>query len=189
MTSQVTTTPPAADLETLRTSGSCLPHRELRISEDGEILVRGGTLFAGYVERDHLRQPFDAEGWYHTGDLGTLDERGNLIVSGRRDNLFISGGENIQPEEIEWHLGQLPGVEQVVVVPVPDAEFGNRPAAFIRSSNAGSEADYRAALEAVLPRFKVPCAFLPLDDGANGERLKIDRGALTARAAALTGRA
>lgn len=189
MTSQVTTTPPGADLDALRTSGSCLPYRELRISEDGEILVRGRTRFLGYVEREHLHQPFDAEGWYHTGDLGTLDERGNLVVSGRQDNMFISGGENIQPEEIEWHLGQLTGVEQAVVVPVPDAEFGFRPVAFIRSYNAGEEIDYRAALESVLPRFKVPYAIFPLEDEQAGERMKVDRRALAARAATLTGRA
>ena len=133
MASQVTTTPPGASLEELRTAGRVLPDREVSISERGEILVRGETLFAGYVEGEELDRPLDAEGWFHTGDLGELDEDGYLRVGGRVDNLFISGGENVQPEEIEEALCRLEGVDEAVVVPVPDEEFGARPVAFVRS--------------------------------------------------------
>ena len=112
MASQVTTTPPGASPGELRTAGRVLPGREVSISGGGEILVRGETLFAGYVDGEKVDRPLDADGWFHTGDLGDLDEDGYLRVLGRSDNLFISGGENIQPEEIEEALCSLEGVER-----------------------------------------------------------------------------
>ena len=86
---------------------------------------------SGYVDGEELDRPLDEEGWFHQR-LGELDESGYLRVGGRLDNLFISGGENVQPEEIEEALCRLNGVDEAVVVPVPDEEFGARPVAFIR---------------------------------------------------------
>src|SRR5215208_5937780 len=154
MASQVTTTPPDASLEELRTDGRVLPNREVSISERGEIMVRGETLFAGYVKGEELDRPLNQEGWFHTGDLGELGEGGYLRVGGRIDNLFISGGENVQPEEIEEALCRLEGVDEAVVVPVPDEEFGARPVAFVRTD--GGVRDLSRELESVLPRFKIP---------------------------------
>jgi o-succinylbenzoate---CoA ligase len=174
MASQVTTTPPGASHEELRTSGRPLPHREVGISSDGEILVRGETLFAGYVEGAAIDRPLDADGWFHTGDLGGLSENGYLGVMGRKDNLFVSGGENIQPEEIEEALSNLEGVEEAVVVPIPDPEFGTRPVAFVRMPDATVEGEMLTrALEAVLPRFKIPVAFhgWPEEGGLGGMKL------------------
>jgi O-succinylbenzoic acid--CoA ligase len=180
MASQVTTTPPGALPEQLHTAGRPLPKREVSISESGEILVRGETLFAGYVEGEELDRPLDAEGWFHTGDLGELDESGYLRVGGRMDNLFISGGENVQPEEIEEALCCLEGIDEAVVVPVPDEEFGARPVAFVRAS--GREAEELAQeLEPVLPRFKIPISFYPWPKEARGG-MKVDRAALGKRA-------
>jgi o-succinylbenzoate---CoA ligase len=180
MASQVTTTPPGASLEELRTAGRVLPAREVSISERGEILVRGETLFAGYAEGEELDRPVDAEGWFHTRDLGELDESGYLWVAGRMDNLFISGGENVQPEEIEEALCRLEGIDEAVVVPVPDEEFGARPVAFVRAS--GREAEELAQeLESVLPRFKIPISFYPWPKEARGG-MKVDRAALGKRA-------
>ncbi len=176
MASQVTTTPPGASPDVLRTSGKVLPYRELAISEEGEILVRGETLFAGYVgENGEVERPLDSEGWFHTRDIGELDEEGCLRVTGRRDNMFISGGENIQPEEIEAALCRLGGVEQAVVVPVPDEEFGERPVAFVRTADGEVSAERLAgALGEVLPRFKIPVAFYGWpEDAASG--MKVDR--------------
>ena len=187
MASQVTTTPPDASREDLRTAGHLLPHRRLRIAEDGELLVAGETLFAGYLQHGLVRRLQDADGWFHTGDLGALDARGRLRVTGRKDHLFISGGENIQPEEIERALGQLHGVVQAVVVPVPDAEFGQRPVAFVRGARGGSVLGGLAEqLEEVLPRFKIPDAFYPWPEEPE-KGMKTDRAALRARARALCG--
>ena len=85
------------------TSGEVLPYRQLRLSGDNEILVRGETLSAGYFDQGRIKSIVDSDGWYHTGDLGSL-ESGQLKVIGRIDNMLISGGENIHPEEIEQAL-------------------------------------------------------------------------------------
>jgi o-succinylbenzoate---CoA ligase len=179
MASQVTATPPGASPEELRTAGRVLPNSEVSISESGEILVRGETLFAGYAEGEELHRPVDAEGWFHTRDLGGLDENGNLHVRGRMDNLFISGGENVQPEEIEAALCRLEQIDEAVVVPVPDEEFGARPVAFVRTE--GEVRDLSRELEAVLPRFKIPISFHPWPEETPGG-MKADRAALGERA-------
>ncbi len=110
--------------------GKPLPGRELKLV-DGEICVRGATLFSGYYRAGHLESALDAEGWFHTGDLGELTATGELLVLGRRDNRFICGGENIQPELIEQALLQHDAVQQALVVPLADAEWGMVPVAFI----------------------------------------------------------
>jgi O-succinylbenzoic acid--CoA ligase len=183
MASQVTATPPGASRKELHTSGRPLPHREVGISGDGEILVRGETLFAGYVAGGAKDRPLDADGWFHTGDLGELSENGYLRVLGRKDNLFVSGGENIQPEEIEEALSSLEGVEESVVVPFPDPEFGARPVAFVRMAGGMVDGEKLArALERVLPGFKIPVAFhgWPEDAGLGG--MKVDRSFFRERA-------
>lgn len=176
MASQVTTTPPDASRPALHTSGRVLPHREVSVAEDGEILVRGDTLFAGYVAGDGVDRRLDDEGWFHTKDLGELDPEGYLRVTGRRDNQFISGGENVQPEEIEAALCRVEGVEEAVVVPVSDEEFGERPVAFVRAPG-GLPAGLEKSLEPVLPRFKIPVAFHEWPEFAGLEGMKPDRAA------------
>ena len=177
MSSQVTTTPRGASRETLRTSGRALPHREIAVAEDGEILVRGETLFAGYLWEDGLNRPLDEAGWFHTNDLGELDAAGLLRVTGRRDNQFVSGGENVQPEEIEEALCRIEGVEQAVVVPVPDEEFGERPVAFVRAPGGQPAQELAKALEPVLPRFKIPVAFHQWPEPNGPEGMKVNRAA------------
>ena len=182
MASQVTTAPPGASREELRTAGRVLPRREVRVSGEGEILVRGETLFAGYLRGDDPNLPLDDGGWFRTGDLGEMDADGYLRVLGRRDNLFVSGGENVRPEEIEEALLRIEGVEEAVVVPAPDPEFGERPVAFVRLS--GGVGDLARALEPVLSRFKIPKIFHEWE-GTGG--MKPDRVALRERANRLAG--
>lgn len=160
--SQVTTTPPGASLDQLKTAGRRLPYREVRISDGQEILVRGRTLFQGYVTGSTVHDPTDDDGWLHTGDLGRLDDEGYLHVTGRKDNQFISGGENIQPEVVERALVQLRGVRRAVVVPIPDAEFSQRPVAFVKHHGNDRDfplAQWRQELQATLPRFMIPDRF------------------------------
>ena len=181
MASQVTTTPPGASRTELHTSGRPLAYREVTVSEDDEILVRGETLFAGYIEGEAVDRPLDTDGWFCTGDLGEVDENGYLRVQGRKDNLFVSGGENIQPEEIEEALIQLDGVEEAVVVPVSDTEFGERPVAFVRMAWRTVEPEALApALRQRLPGFKIPVAFHGWFEGTGG--MKVDRAAFEERA-------
>ena len=188
MASQVTTTPTAASLEQLHTSGRLLPHRQMRIADSGEIGVRGETRFAGYVERGELVTPFDADGWFATGDIGSLDIDGFLTVIGRRDTMFISGGENIYPEEIEKALLHIVGIDEAVVVAVSHHEYGFRPCAFVR---AGQSFDLipdqiRAELRNSLPAFKLPDRIFPWPEGAASSGLKPDRQSLQQLAQRLT---
>lgn len=174
--SQVTTTPPDAPLDRLKTAGRVLPHRELQVDDRGEILVRGRTLFRGYVAGDTLNDPRDADGWFHTGDLGDVDAAGHLHVHGRLDNRFISGGENVQPEEIEHALVQLDGVQRAVVVPVPDPEYGQRPVAFVDLvEGAGGTSQLAEQLERQLPRFMIPDRFYPWPDVLGPDGMKEQR--------------
>lgn len=181
MASQVTTTPPGASLDTLRTAGRRLPHRRLRI-DDGQIMVGGPPLFAGYVTPDGLDDPRVDGEWYPTGDRGRLDAQGRLHVEGRLDRMFVSGGENIQPEEIEAALERIGGVERAVVVPVPDPAFGRRPVAFVRRADGVTDDALRAALRETLPGFKIPDAFHSLTGEGGDNGLKIDRARLETRA-------
>lgn len=179
MTSQVTTTPPGASLAQLATSGQCLRYREINAGADGEILVRGAVLFQGYVEAETLHQPLDPDGWFHTGDRGDLDDAGYLHVRGRLDNMFISGGENIHPEEIERVLGTLAGVRRVVVVPVADPTYGHRPVALVEMhGTVPARAVFEAHLAAQLPRFKIPVAFYAWPASASSQGMKVDRAFL-----------
>jgi O-succinylbenzoic acid--CoA ligase len=90
--------------------------------------------------------------------------------------MFVSGGENVQPEEIEAALRGLDCVEDAVVAPVPDAEFGERPVAFVRTlDGAPPPPGLAAALEATLPRFKIPVAFHGWPADAESGRMKVDR--------------
>lgn len=140
------------------TLGQVLPGRELKIASDGEILVRGDALFQGYETPDGLQTCRDSDGWFSTGDVGALAE-GKLVVHGRKDRMFISGGENIQPEEIEKVIRSVPGVLSAQVYPVEDPEFGHRPAATLQCTASFQQADMQAALDKELPRFKHPAHF------------------------------
>lgn len=183
MASQVTTTPPGADRETLATAGQVLRYREIMVRDTGELAVRGPTRCRAYLTPQGRTQPFDAQGWLGTGDVGHLDEGGRLHVTGRVDHQFISGGENIQPETVERALEALPQVARAVVVPVPDDEFGQRPVAFVEPAPgiAFSPECYRIGLQGRLARFKHPDRYL-LWPNDRPNAMKIDRAALQERA-------
>ena len=176
MASQVATTGPGSTTAQRLTSGKLLPHRKLRIGDEEEVQLAGETLFMGYVEGESLRRPLTQDGWFATGDLGRVDEDGYLTVIGRRDNRFFSGGETIHPEEIERVLTDHDGVQQAVVVPIPDEEFGQRCVAFVQSRDGCPDGETLAAwLGQTLPRYKVPDAFYQWP-ATEANAFKIDRG-------------
>lgn len=148
-------------------TGKTLPYRECTLSSSQEILVRGETLFTGYWDKDaktYVRRLVD--GWFPTGDLGEFTAEGNLRILGRADRLFISGGENIQPEEIERALCSIPGIASATVLPIPDPEWGQRPVAFIQDDTAAHTIEsVREALHPLLPSFKHPVRLLPYPPG------------------------
>lgn len=189
MASQIATTPPGASREhLLHTAGRALPHVDLRTNADGpagphgEMLVRGASLFCGYVDETGCHPTRTPDGWYRTGDVGRIDSDGYLHVEGRADRMFISGGENIHPEEIEAALHRINTVTHAAVVPVRDAEFGQRPVAFVRTTHPLDPEHLKDRLAATLPRFKVPVRFLPLPDAALSGRMKVDRALLKKQA-------
>ena len=104
--------------------GKVLPGRELKLAEDGEILVRGGGVASGYWDTQGLRAVSDKEGWYRTGDIGALDEAGNLYFKGRKKEVIVTpGGTKVYPEDLELALRRQPEVKDCVVVGV--ARDGN----------------------------------------------------------------
>jgi len=161
-------------------AGPPLDGVDLCVADDGEILVSGPTLFAGYLQRGGVNDPRDARGYLTTGDLGRIDERGHLHVFGRKDAMFISGGENIQAEEIENVLRDVPGISQACVVAVDDATWQKRPVAFV--VGAFELRALEVALAARLPRFKWPDRVhtMPTDEAA---KAKPNRARLAAIAA------
>ncbi len=165
-------------------AGRPLPGCEVRVSASGEVLVDGSTLLDGYLVDNAVALPRRQDGMFATGDLGRLDDSGLLFVDGRIDQMFISGGENVHPEEIEQAMLQIDGIAEVVVVPVPHETYGARPAAFVGTlpgAEVSSEA-VRQRLEQWLPKFKIPDHVWPMPAGAK-PGLKPDRQRLRELAA------
>jgi len=162
MASQVTTTKPQDLKKNKNTCGRILDYRRVKIAPNSEILVKGKTLFAGYVNGDSLELDLDQQGYFHTSDTGYIDN-GILFVTGRKDLMFISGGENIFPEEIERTIESIEEIDHAIVVPVDDQLLGQRPVAFVKTQEAKPlDADYiKSRLRKNLEGFKIPVAFFP----------------------------
>lgn len=121
---------------------------EMRIADDGEVLVRGYTVMQGYLDDpEATAETIDPDGWLHTGDLGTVDDAGRLRIVGRKKDMFIVGGFNAYPAEIEGFLLEHPSVAQAAVIGVPDDRMGQVGKAFIvakapaNGSDGGLSAD------------------------------------------------
>ncbi|HHP7238218.1 o-succinylbenzoate--CoA ligase [Longibacter sp.] len=177
MSSQITTTSSGADRDTLTTSGQVLPHRDLRIVDE-RIQVRGKTLFSGYVATEgaagRLRDARTGDGWFDTGDVGFLDEQNRLHVTGRADRMFVSGGENVHPEEIEAELARCDGIGRAAVVAIEDETFGERPVAFVQWRPDAEVRDLFVELRQALAGYKVPDAIHRMPDAAVDGRMKVD---------------
>jgi acyl-CoA synthetase (AMP-forming)/AMP-acid ligase II len=126
------------DAETIATtSGRAIPGMETRIDSgtsdrDGELLVRGDHVMLGYLDDpEATAAAIDADGWLHTGDVGILDEAGNLKITDRLKDMYISGGFNVYPAEVEQTLLRADGVQDVAVIGVPDERMGEVGKAFV----------------------------------------------------------
>ena len=179
-------------------SGRAIPETEVTIVDDtgaalpvgqpGEILVRGYTVVSGYFEDpEATAAAIDAEGWLHTGDIGFMDPAGNVTITDRLKDMFIVGGFNAYPAEIEGTLLRHPGVSQVAVVGVPDPRMGEVGCAFVvprpGTDPAALAEDLPAWAREQMANYKVPRTVriieaLPLN--ASGKVLKTE---LRARAA------
>ena len=158
------------DPETIaHTAGRAIPGVEVRVVDDdgrqrpvgepGEVVVRGYNVMAGYFgDPEATAEAIDTDGWLHTGDIGVLDERGYLRITDRRKDMFIVGGFNAYPAEIEQIMTTHPAVGQVAVVGVPDHRLGEVGHAFV-VPRAGATVDpdeLVAWCRARMANYKVP---------------------------------
>jgi acyl-CoA synthetase (AMP-forming)/AMP-acid ligase II len=141
------------------TSGRAAAGFEVRIGDRDEILLRGPNMMLGYLDDpDATKAAIDADGWLHTGDAGRLDAAGNLAVTGRIKDMYICGGFNVYPAEVEQVLARLDGVADSAVVGVPDPRLGEVGRAYVvtRPGHALAEAEVLAFCRERLANYKVP---------------------------------
>ncbi|OBI16715.1 fatty acid--CoA ligase [Mycobacterium sp. E2497] len=137
---------------------------EVRIADDGEVLVRGYGVMQGYLDDpEATAEAIDDNGWLHTGDLGSLDSSGRLRINGRKKDMFIVGGFNAYPAEIEGFLMHHPAVAQAAVVGVPDARLGQVGKAFVVAKDAVSAEELIDWCRERMAGFKVPRSVRFLD--------------------------
>ena len=153
---------------------------EMRTGETGEILVQGFNLMSGYYKVPVEEQAIDGEGWLHTGDLGRMTGDGYLCISGRLKDLIIRGGENIMPGEVEAAISELPMVDNVKVIGVPNSFYGEEVGACItlREGCSFDEEAAKTALGKKLAAHKVPSRYIVYDSFPMLGTGKIDTVAL-----------
>ncbi len=189
-------TSPDDDAETIATTvGRARPGFEIRIvdgdrdlgpGETGEILLRGPSVMAGYLDDPGATAAtLSADGWLRTGDLGVVDERGCLRIVGRSKDMFIVGGFNAYPAEIENHLLRHPDVAQAAVIGIPDARLGEVGMAFVvtRSGDPEAGAGILAWCRDQMANYKVPRAIEVLTELPVNATGKVVKDELRARAA------
>jgi HIP---CoA ligase len=139
------------------TAGKACDGVEVCIADDGEILVRGYSVMRGYFDDPAATAAvIDADGWLHTGDMGTLDAAGRLRIDGRKKDMFIVGGFNAYPAEIEGFLLEHAAVAQVAVIGVPDQRLGQVGKAFVVPKMPVSEGALIAWCQQRMAEFKAP---------------------------------
>ncbi|MGI5132277.1 FadD3 family acyl-CoA ligase [Pseudonocardia sp. CA-107938] len=174
------------------TSGSAVADVQIRIAPlagadgAGEILVRGYNVMAGYLDDPQATAAaIDEEGWLHTGDVGRLDDAGNLHITGRLGDMFIVGGFNVAPAEVEQLLCRHPAVSEAAVIGVPDERLGEVGCAFVvlrQGAALGSTDELIAWCRDKLANFKVPRAVVVLPELPRAATGKVAKAQLRATA-------
>jgi acyl-CoA synthetase (AMP-forming)/AMP-acid ligase II len=171
-------------VELLGSTGKPMPLVEIRFLShpglpDGEILLRAPTQMSGYFGIDD--SPIDAQGWLRTGDLGRLDDLGNLWITGRSKDMIIRGGENISPAAIEAALVAIPGVREAVVFGVPHADLGEEVMTVVVANASLTVDELKAQLKGRVASFAIPSRWRiqtePLPTNPAG---KVDKPAIRA---------
>ena len=183
----------AADARRLAGSvGKPVAFGEVRIADEqghdlprgarGEIVVRGPIVMTGYWRRPEETLLSRIDGWHRTGDLGVMDEEGNVSLVGRLKELYISGGENVYPAEVERVLGQHPDVSEVAVVGVPDERWGEAGRAYVVPAHADFDsARVLAWASSRLARYKLPREVVVVAELPRTASGKVQKHALLAR--------
>ncbi|GGI62984.1 o-succinylbenzoate--CoA ligase [Limosilactobacillus caviae] len=161
--SQIIALRSADALEKVGSVGQPLFTTQLKLSEEGEILLKTPALTPGYLNLPAKLPAKMIDGWYRTGDIGHLDADGYLYIDGRADEMLISGGENIFPQEIEQVYQHYRGIKEIAVVGKNDAEWGQVPVAFIVSEHRFSPAQLIDYGYQHLAHYKVPRCYIYVD--------------------------
>jgi len=147
---------------------------------DGEILLRAPTQMTGYFGIDE--SPIDQDGWLRTGDLGRLDERGNLWITGRSKDMIIRGGENIAPAAVERALVAIAGVSAAVVFGVPHTDLGEEVMAVVVADGELTPDQLKAGLKGHIASFAIPSRWrIQTDPLPTNPAGKVDKPAIRAR--------
>jgi acyl-CoA synthetase (AMP-forming)/AMP-acid ligase II len=173
-----TCAPDDDDVTVATTCGRAFTGMEIGLSEAGEVLARGAMVMRGYLDDPAATaETIDADGWLHTGDVGTIDDAGNLRITDRLKDMYICGGFNVYPAEIEQTLARIPEVTEAAVIGVPDERLGEVGKAFL-TLRPGAGIDEAAVVEYCrerLANFKVPRSVVIVDAfprNASGKILK-----------------
>jgi fatty-acyl-CoA synthase len=154
----------------VETVGGALPHLEIKVididtgaelppGKQGEVCCRGYNVMKGYYNNpEATAEAIDTDGWLHSGDLGVMDEAGNLSITGRHKDMIIRGGENIYPREIEEFLYRMDEIRDVQVAAVPSEKYGEEVGAFvILKEGADIEPnDIQDFCRGKISRYKIP---------------------------------
>jgi malonyl-CoA/methylmalonyl-CoA synthetase len=175
--------------------GPALPGTQVRVVDDqdrplpageiGHIQVKGNNVFSGYWRMpERNREEFTPDGYFRTGDVGTLSNDGYLAIVGRSKDLIISGGYNVYPKEVELAIDELPGVQESAVVGVPHPDFGEAVTAVVVARREGpppSEPELIAALRKKLANFKIPKRVYVVDELPRNAMGKVQKNVLRER--------
>jgi fatty-acyl-CoA synthase len=174
-----------AEVRVVRPAGLALPPerwQDVAVGETGEIVVRGPVTMVGYWRRPEASAEVLRNGWLRTGDLATVDAEGFLTLVGRARELYISGGENVYPAEVEAAYAAHPAIREIAVVGVPDEKWGEVGHAFcvLAPGAALDEAALRAFGAERLAEFKLPRRFIAVPELPRTETGKVQKHRLHA---------
>jgi fatty-acyl-CoA synthase len=176
--------PPEDATRKIGSAGKPYPYVEVDVGADGELLVRGPNVFAGYWRNPEATEAALAGGWLHTGDVVERDDEGYFWIKGRVKEMYISGGENVYPAEVEAALHEHPRVADAAVVGVADETWGEVGIAFVVADGELTEDELIAFARERLARFKVPKAVRFVDELPRNSMGKIQKGELAAEVTA-----
>ncbi len=143
-------------------NGIPLPGVTPFIGEENSLWIKSASLFSGYYNGREILPPPLVNGFYPTNDIAEVNENGAYTILGRKDGVFISGGENISPREIETHLMAHPSILRAIVKPIPHPVWGCVPVAYI--SPGLPQVDVKKFLEKTLPKYKIPHKISPIEE-------------------------
>lgn len=155
--------------------------KRLPYNESGHIWLKGPQVFDGYLDESINEDFFDDDGWFYTGDSGHLNRKGQLFIENRRTDLIVTGGENVNPIEIEEILNSFENVKESAVVGIPDKKWGQKVTAFLvlHEENGGlNKEEVEGKLRQSLRGFKIPKEFVIVDELPKTETYKIRRSDL-----------